>query len=68
MELFPDGRIILIWGEGTITITNSDSIAAGVEYPDEGLHFPATETPFVADGLSSSWPTDQFRCFLTPDP
>jgi hypothetical protein len=42
-------RIILIWDEGTIT--GSNSIAAGIEYPDKGLHFPATGTPFVGDGI-----------------
>jgi hypothetical protein len=62
-ELFPDGRIFLIWGDGNIP---GDSIAAGIESPIDVLHFPVTGALFDAEGITQVWPTGQSRCF-TPD-
>ena len=60
VELFDDGAINLCWGIGDMALNTA---AVGMEDDSVSLAFPATGAPFGANGITSTYPTNQCRCF-----
>lgn len=61
ISLFTNGRINLCWGTGTLP--GGENFSAGLEDDTVSLAFPATGAPFGANGVSSTFPANQCRCF-----